>query len=485
MANTSTLDAEDISSLTDAQEKVLALLPILPALLSAWGSANIIYMVFTSRKTSPYRRILLGLSCCDLASSLACPWQAFLVPAATSQRVWAIGTQATCSAMGFLQQLFFSNVWYNGMLSIYFLVTVKFGVRESVVARKLEPWMHVASLGYPLITASIGAGMGIYDEFNVGMGCWITNYPKGCGCNELDTGECCVSPLLAWIFAGIPAFCSFCCILISNLLVYCHVRGIINRGRRHASAGSNAVRMSRQMDASQQGRRDTQTQRTRAVATQASLYVAAFFFCYTPSLTMRIMESMDYDSEDESKLFPLLVLQALLFPLQGLFNCLVFVRPTYLRIRIEFPAENRSWVFRRALHGDRVQPTSDQLGVTSSYLWRTSSGKSRTGSEETGVANGEKKAALVAAINAASDENKNNNQFAEPSFHDDHDDVQDVPGSRVVANIDDSIESEDAKVHEKKPDAMDDASLTSSQNQFTQRVGSGIKRRSLHESGGR
>lgn len=92
------------------------------------------------------------------------------------------------------------------MLSIYFCLSIHFGTKQEVIARRYEPWMHALSLGYPLIAASIGAGVGVYDEVKVGLGCWVTNYPKGCGCNELDTGECCLSPLIAWLLAGIPTF---------------------------------------------------------------------------------------------------------------------------------------------------------------------------------------------------------------------------------------------------------------------------------------
>lgn len=318
-------------------------------------------MVMTSKKSSSYRRILLGLSCCDFASSLLYPFQPFLVPQSTSQRVWAIGSDASCSATGFFQQFAFSNVWYNGMLSFYFLLTVKFGVPEATMAQKYELWMHIPSVGYPLVTALIGAGMGIYHELTVGPGCWIINYPEGCGCREGETGECCLSPLIAWIFAGIPAFLSFIAILVNNLLVYFHVRNTIQRGRRHSAAAAQRVSFS----PPSQSNTDSQVKRIRAVATQAFLYVAGFLICYWPGLTLRIMESRNSDAEDENALFPLLIMQGICLPLQGFFNCLIYVRPTYQRVRIDFPNESRFWAFRRALHGDKVQPTDEEEPIES------------------------------------------------------------------------------------------------------------------------
>ena len=57
--------------LSDVQEMVLSLLPVASALLSAWGSYNIIYMIATSdKKPTTYRRVLLGLSATDLFLAL-------------------------------------------------------------------------------------------------------------------------------------------------------------------------------------------------------------------------------------------------------------------------------------------------------------------------------------------------------------------------------------------------------------------------------
>lgn len=409
------------STLTDTQGKVLSLLPVLSACLSIWGSASIIHMVLSSDKRTPYRRILLGMSCCDVVSSFNFALQAFLVPAATSHRIWAVGNASSCSAMGFFQQLSFSNIGYSCMLSIYFLLTIKFAIREKEVAKKYEPMMHIVSVGWPLLTASVGAGMGVYDELSVGHGCWVTNYPKNC--DSPDTPPC-QSPMIAWIFAGIPAFVLFVIVFISNVLVFCHVRYTIQRSRQHSqefnsqrsfrscntkqriSDSSNAtgrtadasLQFSHHQDEERQSasqRRptltrlessltlaiqttsrtlrnstlainsmmtkseaDSQIQRIKAVATQAFLYVGAFLMGSVWFFTVRNMEAQkERGMHDENKLFPLLVMQAIFMPLQGFFNCLIYCRPAYLHARSHFPEETRIWAFRRALHGSKVQPT--------------------------------------------------------------------------------------------------------------------------------
>jgi len=399
------MEEEDVSSASDAQETILSTLPFFPSALSCLGSPCITCMVLTNHKSSPCRRILFGLSCCDFVSSLICPWQAFLVPLDTSQHAWALGNDASCTTLGFFQQASFCSIWHNAMLSPLFLVTVKCGMREAMVASRLKPWMHLAAVGHPLIAACTGAGLGVCHEIDIGLGCWGTNCPEGCGSGENDTGPCLSEPL-AWIFAGIPTFLSFVMILVNDILVCCHVRGAIQQGRMRASrtdpslqssssrlplwgmlrASASWQRPSMLLRQSQQpppqaqqsstlvalrgstlpsaqgaGRSasagaDSQLKRIWAIFAQASLHVVAFSVCCVPSLTLRIMEGVGCDAEDEDELFPLLVIRALLLPLQGLFNCLICIRLACIRSREQCPRESILWAFRPALLGDKIKP---------------------------------------------------------------------------------------------------------------------------------
>jgi hypothetical protein len=50
--------------------------------------------------TIPYKRILFMMSVSDLVQSVTTMTQAFWVPASTSPRYWALGNDATCTAVG-------------------------------------------------------------------------------------------------------------------------------------------------------------------------------------------------------------------------------------------------------------------------------------------------------------------------------------------------------------------------------------------------
>jgi hypothetical protein len=207
-------------SLTNSQKTLLAILPIPSAILSVLGSSVVIYMALLSRKSrpwTPYNRLLVAMSVYDIITSIALASSTFLNPMETSNKAWAMGNDSTCSAMGFFNNIGFSGTlvnnflnllfnhfviysWllylliygiyiyiyiytyiiyihtgtlYNACLSYYFLFTARFRMKNEQISRRIEPAMHVFSVGFPLITGVIGLVLGVYAEPVAGMGCWV------------------------------------------------------------------------------------------------------------------------------------------------------------------------------------------------------------------------------------------------------------------------------------------------------------------------
>jgi Serpentine type 7TM GPCR chemoreceptor Srv len=324
------------STLTDAQEKLLVLLPFFPAVVSIAASSTIIYLVCKSGFDTPYKRILFGLSVSDIVISVLIPLQPFLVPIATSQRTWASGNHATCTLLGTIMQLAMSSLLYNGMLSYYYLLTIRFGVKEKTFARRFEPWMHALAIGYPLVTSIIGASINAYHELEVGFGCWISDYPPGC--NE-EKGEC-TNVMLGWIFMGAWMVFIVISIVVIYLMIFCHVRHQMARTMRSSLST------------------EQQTKRTKEVAIQAFLYVSAFIATFVWTLVLKVLETQSYDGSDEGVLFPVMVLNALLLPSAGIFNLCIYLRPRYVKTRSDFPDETALWAVKRALYGESIPPTA-------------------------------------------------------------------------------------------------------------------------------
>lgn len=305
-------------SLTDAQEITLSLLYIFSSLLSILGSSTIAYKVISDRAHAvSYDRLMLGLSISDILASTGWLLTPFLLPKDTSSRVWAIGNDASCTFLGFLTQLGFAAVIYNMFLSFYYLLTVRFGVKRQAFAVSYEMWFHVFAIVFAVGTATVGASIGAFSEVEVGMGCWVNNWPEGCY-------DDCLTEELGWLFAAGPIVFTFLALIINNVLVYRRVSSVFK-----ASTGVESERSLRQR------------MQKKEVAQQGLFYVACFAFCYWAAAVARGLEAYSDSVEEEESLeggiYWILVIQAFTLPLQGFLNMFVYNRPNFSRVRAAYP----------------------------------------------------------------------------------------------------------------------------------------------------
>lgn len=343
-------ESETISNtgkgLTDTQEIFLSLLTIFSSILSIIGSSLIIFRILKwEERLGSYHRIIFGLSCADLIGSIMHIMEPFLVPADSPEaRVWAKGTKATCSFLGFLSQLSISVIAYNSFLSCYYLVTIRFGVKKDTFAKLYEGWMHGTIISFFVLTACLGLLFG-YSELNYGIGCWIS-------CTETVGSQTCQNTTyVEWAFGALPILLVFISLPIAHLSIYCYVRKQLDRRRL---SGSNQLPTSGTDPDSPALDTSTQTDETalhadriKEVAKQSFLYVASFFLCYTALYVVRTLESMRIATESE--LYPLLIFSSFLPPLQGFFNVLVYIRPNFQRARAMYQSESTIWLLKQCL----------------------------------------------------------------------------------------------------------------------------------------
>ena len=124
--------------------------------------------------------------------------------------VWgASGTIGTCTTQGFFAQLSLSTVFYNGFLSVYYLLVIKYGWKEERIRRyRLGTIIHFVSLSVGIITASAAASMQLLNP--VGYGCWIGAVPMGCQQSFLTGGDITTctrgdnATIFKWIFVFGP-----------------------------------------------------------------------------------------------------------------------------------------------------------------------------------------------------------------------------------------------------------------------------------------
>ena len=390
-----------------SQQRIVSLLAIVPSILSLLGSGAIISAVWNDRKRSPYRRILFALSALDLVSTVGYVLQPYLGPQDHPYAyAWAIGNQTTCTVIGALNQFGFSAHWYAGALSFYFLKTVRHGVREEAFAKTYEHWIHVVIISWSAGTAIAGVATKMYHQRRISPGCWISHPPTCSGLN-------CKAEIIAWIFGGLPVIFSQLFVIINNLLIYCHVRTTIREGQKRAveaekrlstfenkdansslrsidsstkatsqrsssrlarylrsgsatkmtSDGSSSRLSSENLDLRQGAVLQSvskQRQRVRDVGTQSFLYVGAYFITFIWASAIGILDGRDFEKKhaDAGNIYyPLLILQSIFVPAQGLANALVFFRPKFIQSRKKYPSESIFWCLRRTVFGDKIQPS--------------------------------------------------------------------------------------------------------------------------------
>lgn len=334
-----------LQSPSRAQEMALAILPVPSAILSVIGSSVIIYMSVSTRRKrrwTPYTRLLLCLSFYDIVASVTLGVATLLRDKDTSPRPLSFGSSGTCSMVGFFNQLSYGTIFYNGMLSIYFLMTARFGHSNAYIAKAVEPWMHIISNGYAVVTSVVALAIGAYGEMAHANGCWVADYPRGCG-----NGHECSSRLIGWLYFGLPVIVMFICLLVNNSIIFIFVRQQTIPLRMQKESLQSGAQSARDESSSSfvgdyeknevtnaappeddgSDRQDTaklrdQARRLRLVNTQAFLYVAIFLMCNVWTGVVGIIESSGGTMEEELQLvvnhYGFFVLQAILAPLPGL-----------------------------------------------------------------------------------------------------------------------------------------------------------------------
>ncbi|CAJ1930971.1 unnamed protein product [Cylindrotheca closterium] len=210
---------------SDLQEQLLAYSPIPSAILSVFGSSVIIYMIFKAkqqRKLTPYLRLLLAMSVYDILYSLVWCVAAFLRPQETSPRTLSFGNKTTCNVLGFVNELSHGTIIYQGMLGVYFLLTARYGLSNSCIARRIEPWMHIISIGYPLVFAIAEALLNGYGEVIMGIGCWVVVTTENCQEEFL-----CPARVLRYLSCAVPLAVVSISLIVNNRIIFLYARAQI------------------------------------------------------------------------------------------------------------------------------------------------------------------------------------------------------------------------------------------------------------------
>eukprot|EP00977_Amphora_coffeiformis_P012627 scaffold3181_cov167-Amphora_coffeaeformis.AAC.16 len=179
------------ASLDETKSNFLLYAPFFSPPLSVVGSALIILCIMRhkrGKRSSVYHRILIGLSCLDILFSTAyafgpipkpqpeAEWSQALLRS-TDNRL-AMGNTTTCAVQAFFVQFGFMSYSYCACLCVYFVLAIRYNVKEAFLARYIEPVMHAAVLSFALLTA-VTAQLKGYANGNIPV-CWVGTSPPLC-----------------------------------------------------------------------------------------------------------------------------------------------------------------------------------------------------------------------------------------------------------------------------------------------------------------
>jgi hypothetical protein len=245
----------------------------------------------------------------------------------------AKGNGKTCKTQGFFVQLGYTSIFYNMSLSVYFLMVVRYGMKEHQI-KKLRLWLHVPALfvGFALAFG----GIPLYEKLS--FGCYIPPPPLA------------DNPQNLLIFTVVPICTAIVIATVNMVLVYWAVRKQMIASRKwqfrsaamqqhqQASASSlfrnadacSALRINSDVfsESFQPRRRQTAIQKMeRQTFWQALFYLGAFY------LTWPILLAANFSKRAQGS-YGFMLLVIILGPLQGFLNFLVYARPRILK-RIE------------------------------------------------------------------------------------------------------------------------------------------------------
>ena len=309
---------------TEQQSKVLVLLPVLPGFLSVLGSCTILYIVlwdWQRKSRRLYHRLLLLYSAIDVVCSTNFALSAALVPRGTPGTWGAAGTRSTCQASGFISQFTFSLGLYATFICVHYVLILRYNVTERFLAKRVEPVVHFVALLTPLVTGIVMLLKGNYNPANAIIGwCFINVYPMDC--LRRDEIECQRGEgYFVWMAMHNLSFVIFFVIVtVSCILTYSKVRDVTNRGTRWS------------LTQSRQSQR-----RIKETRIQAFLYIAAFFATYVFVEISTLLAPTPATKQHRNFYFPVVALMKIFLPLQGFWNCFIYIRPRYAAIRLRHP----------------------------------------------------------------------------------------------------------------------------------------------------
>ena len=353
--------AEECTAYCFSYPKARSYGPKIPALLSVIGSYIVIREVLANHnlreRSSTIPRFLLAMSISDMFFSVPYIFTTWAMPP-HENLFQSSGSIATCTIQGASLQLGVStSPLLNVAISFTALLMIRYQWRTARIV-VVETLLQVLIWSYGLLATIPFIVWGMYNPTSTA--CWIASYPHHCGVKETDAIECIRGEGVEFWRAFFAFFPTWPCIVVgltNMVLIYWTVRKMETRNIRWARRHSMVHHQSQMPDATTAApssmrefgpvvpsslaatpdasagprlglrRDDSQSRRkSRAVAIQAIFYTCAFLLTFSLDTIVLLWNVFTLKASHL-----LIVFAYILFPMQGCFNCIVYVRTADLQ----------------------------------------------------------------------------------------------------------------------------------------------------------
>jgi hypothetical protein len=301
--------------------------------------------------SSPYHRIIFGLSIADMFQSLAMITGPFMAEeAANTPAKWAIGNVVSCRINGlwFIIGIFCSNL-YTCFLCYFCFCKVVRQTTDASFRKQIEWKIHPIIL---FITSAMSVAALVSKAIHTsGMGnmCGIAAFPPGCRVDPEIYGACdkkleksqfvlvAIASLLlvpVCFVSIITLMTNICCYVKRSTTISGNVKPVNN----HIASNSTSTTVENGTnDLADLERMAVEAECRKQIMIQASLYVIAYMATNLVFFALAVLVLILGTSNETISM-----VASFVFPLGGLYNILVYTRPKVIGLRRVHP--KYSWL---------------------------------------------------------------------------------------------------------------------------------------------
>lgn len=442
--------------------KISNSLQVSSASVSLVASSSLALIVYRTENglNTPYRRIIFALSVSDILQSIGIVTGPFAVPSSIPQAIWSSGgNKVTCIFDGLI--FTFGSSWaqmYSSLLSIYYFCKLHKHMTDNEFYTKIERKFHISIVSFMVVANVVALSLDSINPATTGSVCLYAATPTGCRQNPEIFGECDGNETTTFVisillFTLVP----FCCLGISVMLLIFLFFKIVARERIFASSCQSGIEeeelkdnpktkglgldrdieknsdttglvfaknedeevkdVERRTDTllsdMELRRRDSAIQEVlsksyrREMMLQVILYSLSFVATYAmfTYATLRLMSKVSVP-------IPLLLYVQTMFPLQGLFNIIIFMRPAAKVTKTRWAFSSWCSAFWLVFTNGGETPASKK-SITSSYYMNKNAIQKKITSVKFGVENDSYNVPESDSVNLVSMQNMKANRVSE------------------------------------------------------------------------